>query len=344
MRAVTTGGGGFVMANFLRHWLEADQAHVATAVDVAPFDAASLRFLAPVRDRLQVVVGDVARAELWQSLPRDTAYVIHGAAVTPHAFTDEHGLRREPERERPVAVIETNVLGTARALDWARSLPHLRRFVFVSTGSVYAEEVPRQRQAPFALPEEGYIGPRGLYDITKYSSELMTRRFAELYGFSAVCVRLSNVFGPLDRRTPARNVRNPVNIIATAAAQGGRVTVRNPEVPGDYIYAPDVARALGLLLQAPRNALAHGMYNIAYGAPALVRDLLRIAAEAAPNFSFSTVRDGTAMIDLDLDRSTGRWGPYDISRAQRDLGWTPRPLREAIHQYIDWLRSAEGSC
>ena len=39
----------------------------------------------------------------------------------------------------------------------------------------------------------------------------MTQRFAELYDLPAHTVRLASVFGPMDRATPFRNVRNAAN-------------------------------------------------------------------------------------------------------------------------------------
>src|SRR4029077_381176 len=88
--------------------------------------------------------------------------------------------------------------------------------------------------------------------------------------------------------------------------------------------APDVARAIRLLLEAPSGALAHDVYNIAYGAPVLVRELLAYAGQAAPGLTLEIASE--ADIKLDMDRSTGRWGAYDISRATRDFGWRPPPL------------------
>src|SRR5262245_60276084 len=118
MKAVVTGGGGFVMANFLRHWLMADPENSAVCLDAAPLDAAARRYFAPVRDRLQAIQGDVSDARTWQSLPSDADYVIHGAAVTSHAYTDPSGRRREPERENPLQILSTNIIGTAQALEW----------------------------------------------------------------------------------------------------------------------------------------------------------------------------------------------------------------------------------
>src|SRR5262249_13401242 len=161
--------------------------------DRSPLDAVAKRYFASYMDRLQFVTGDVSRPETWAVLPTEIGYVVHGAAVTPMRYTDADGRLRDPEREDPVGVIEANILGTTRAPDWARRLPHLSRFVYVSTVAVYAETVPEANS--FALPEEGYIGPTALYGITKYGAELLTLRFAELYALPAYIVRLASVFG-----------------------------------------------------------------------------------------------------------------------------------------------------
>ena len=34
----------------------------------------------------------------------------------------------------------------------------------------------------------------------------------------------------------------------------------------------------------------------------------------------------------------GMWGAYEVSRIFSDVGWRPRPPREAFHDYIDWLK------
>ena len=337
MKVVVTGGGGFVMANFLRHWLEAGRSDTAVCVDAAPLDAAAARYFAPVADRLEMIEGDVTSPELWARLPEDADCLVHGAAVTPHAFVDASGRRRDPEREDPLRVLTVNIFGTARTLDWARTLGGLRRLVYVSTGSVYADSVPEQEERPFPLPEDGYVGPDALYDVSKYSGELIVRRFGQLYDLPVTTVRLSSVFGPLDRPTSVRNVRNAANLVAHAAAQGGKLSVTSAEAVGDYVYAPDVADALRRLLLAPREALRHDTYNIACGSTATIADLAAYAAAAAPGFSIEAVGAG-AEVETDPARRTGRWAAYDVSRAGADLGWRPRPLGDAMRTYIDWLR------
>jgi UDP-glucose 4-epimerase len=337
--AVVTGGGGFVMTNFLRHWLESGPDHRAVALDATPLDAVAQRYFAPVADRLRFVEGDVASPQTWAKLPADAAYVVHGAAVTPHAYTDADGRRRDPEREDPLRVLSVNIMGTAHALNWARGLSGLRRFIYVSTGSVYADAVPAQETQFFPLPEDGYIGPTALYDVSKYSSELMAQRFKQLYNLDLAIVRLSSVFGPMDRQTPARNVRNVANHVASAAIAGRTLKSDSASAVGDYVYAPDVAEALRRLLLARRSELHHDVYNIAGGVTSTVSDLVSHAADAVPGFAMEVVDAAAAELHTVPDRCTGKWAAYDITRAVRDFGWRPRPLATAMRDYIMWLRT-----
>ena len=339
---VVSGGGGFVMANFVSHWLSADKDARAVVIDASPLDETARRCFAPFGERMQFIQGDVVSPATWARLPTDAAHVVHGAAVTSHSFVDKDGKHRNPEKENPSRGLEVNVLGTVQALIYARDLPALERFVYVSTGSVYAEEVPAQENNPFPLPEDGYIGPHLFYDIGKYTSELITRRFAALFGMPARIIRLASVFGPMDRTTAVRNVRNAANHIAHAAAAGRTVSVVAPDAVGDYIYAPDIAIAIRSLLLAPEASLKHDVYNIAYGKPATVRDLAALAAEVSPGFKLKTAPSETADIKNTDKRRTGRWGAYDISRAGKDFGWKPRPLGDAMADYIAWLKVNEA--
>jgi UDP-glucose 4-epimerase len=340
MKVLVSGGGGFVMANFLRHWLEADPKHQAVAIDASPLDAVAQAYFAPVASRLQFITGDVTNPETWAKLPGDFDYVVHGAAITPHAFTDKDGKRHEPEHENPVRVLQVNIMGTAQALDWARGLKSLKRFVYVSTGSVYADAVPAQEKNFFPLPEDGYIGPNALYDVSKYSSELIALRFKQLYALDLAIVRLSSVFGPMDRQTAARGTKNLCNYVTNAAAQGRPLTADSDEAVGDYVYAPDVADGIVRLLLAPRAKVRHDVYNLAQGETSTVRDLVNLATKVVPGFALEIVPAAKAEMQTVPDRKTGKWAAYDISRAAQDLDWRPRALSATIADYIAWLRDA----
>jgi nucleoside-diphosphate-sugar epimerase len=200
------------------------------------------------------------------------------------------------------------------------------------------ESVPEQEQEAFPLPEDGYIGPHLLYDVSKYSGELIVRRWATLHALPAYTVRLSSVFGPMDRPTPARHVRNIANFVAHAAAEGRAVRAINADAIGDYVYAPDVADGIGRLLLAPTEKLRHDVYNIARGKTVTVEELVTYARAAAASLRLQIVSADEAEIQVGAQQRTGRWGAYDISRAEADFGWQPRRLADALQDYIAWLR------
>ena len=335
---LVTGATGFVMSVLGRHWLDADAAARLVALDAAPLDAAARRYFAPVMDRLTVVVADVTRPETWRAaLARHAiTHIVHGATITPISRGTVAEAHREPEAENPARILEVNMMGTVAMLEWARTLPGLERFLYVSSGAVYRNHGPDHPGEP--LPEDGYVMPRRLYGISKLASELITERYAALFGLSTVSVRPSSVYGPMDRVTPSRNFRHVPNRIAHMALEGvKRVRVNTLDAVGDYIHVEDLADALVPLLRAP--TLRHGVYNVACGTTATIGDIVAWAAEKMPGFGAEIVPAEQADIVQDPALKEGMWGAYDISRIRSEIGWQPRPMRAALHAYMDWIAS-----
>jgi UDP-glucose 4-epimerase len=336
MTLLVTGATGFVMSVLARHWLDADPKESVVVLDSAAPDAAAQRYFASVADRLKVVVADVTDAESWRATlgASDITHVVHGATVTPLSRGTAEEAKREPEADNPGRIIEVNVMGTVAVLDWARTQPKLQRFIYVSSGSVYKNHGPDRPGEP--LPEDGYVMPRRLYGVSKLASELITERYGELFGLSTTSVRLSSVYGPMDRATASRNFRHVPNRIAHLAVEGvKRVRINSLDAVGDYIHADDVARAIVSLLHAPR--LRYSAYNIAAGTTATLGELMQWAAEKAPGFRAQVAAAGDADILQDETLRDGMWGAYDISRIVSETGWKPRPVREAFHAYMDWI-------
>jgi len=341
MTLLVTGATGFVMSVLGRHWLDADPRERLTVLDAAPADAAAARYFAPVADRLDAVIADVRRPDTWRTAlaGRDITHIVHGATVTPLSRGTAAEAKREPEAEDPGRIIDVNVMGTVALLDWARTLPKLQRMIYVSSGAVYKHHGPDRPGEP--LPEDGYVMPRRLYGISKLASELITERYGDLFGLSTASVRLSSVYGTMDRVTPSRNFRHVPNRIAHMAVDGvQRVRVNTLSAVGDYIHVEDVAAAIISLLRAP--SLRYSAYNIAAGATATIGDLVRWAAEKMPGFHAEITAPSEADILQDPNLADGMWGAYDISRIHAETGWRPRPVREALHAYMDLL-AAERS-
>ena len=114
--------------------------------------------------------------------------IIHAAAITP---------RQDRERREPATIVDVNLGGTINALDAARAMPNLRRFIYISSGAAlgdvaYLPEV--NEETPTRAPN--------LYGITKHTSERVVSRYRELFELDAISVRLANVYGPMERITP----------------------------------------------------------------------------------------------------------------------------------------------
>ncbi|GLS22723.1 oxidoreductase [Labrys miyagiensis] len=339
MTLLVTGGGGFVMSVVVGEWLARDPANKAVILDRGPLDAAAENYFAPVRDRLTVIEGDVCRDETWQGTLDGLGItaIVHGATLTPISRGSAAEAKRQPEAEDPARIVDVNLMGSVRALEWARRSASIKRFVYVSSGSVYRHHGPDWQGEP--LPEDGYVAPLTLYGISKYASEMVVNRYADLFGLPGISVRLSSIYGPMDRVTASRNFRHIPNRVAHMALAGEVIRPNSLDSAGDYLNSADVAAAIVALIGAPMLRYRH--YNVASGEISTTGDFVRWAAEKVPGVRCEVTSDATANVVQDPALRDGMWGAYDTARLERDTGWRPRPLREAFHAYMDWIAANE---
>ncbi len=329
MTLLVTGGTGFAMSVVAKTWLDSDPSARAVILDRAGLDTAAKKYFAAVADRLTVIVADILEPSVW--IPRLSGHtitaVVHGATITPISRGSATEARREPEREDPARIVDVNLMGTVRILDWARRQRELKRFIYVSSGAVYRNHGPDWSGEP--LPEDGYVAPLKLYGISKFASEMIVNRYRDLFGVQGVSVRLSSVYGTMDRATESRNFRHVPNRIAHMALEGVTIRPTNLEAVGDYVHSEDVARAVIALIEAPE--LHYRTYNIGSGKSTSIGDLIKLAAEKVPALQWEISGLETCNIDQNPGLSTGMWGAYDLARIKADTGWRPRSVRNAFH-------------
>jgi UDP-glucose 4-epimerase len=329
---LATGATGLVMSHVVRCWLEAHPDGRAVAVDLNPPDAVVSAFFQPVSARLEPRVGDVRDRAFWDGFAQDFAvsHLVHGAAVTSinRMTIQEDG---SPDLAGALPALDVNIMGTLRALAWAARQPNLQRCVTVSSGSVYGPE------GPSPLPEHVAAEPDGLYGISKYVGELYTGQAARQFALPALAVRLSGVYGPLDRDTGVRAVTSVPGTLLRTALAGEELRLSGLEARADYIQAGDVGRAIVALLNCASPS--HEIYNIAYGETVSLREMAELVTRLVPGATWRDAEPEEAHLSLETHPAGGRWGAYDISRLRDDCGWRPRPLEEALAEYRDWLRT-----
>ena len=322
MATLVTGGTGFVGANIVRQLARAG--HRVVSYDLAPADPLVDHFVRDCADGITFVQGDILDEEAVARLGADFSIdkIVHAAVYT----VNQTGL----EIERSKAIADINFTGTVNLLELARTL-RVGRFVYVSSGAAYGMAADNDQ----TFNEEMPAAPNTLYGITKYASELLTRRYGELHGISTASVRLSTPYGPMERVTGHRAVMSVLYEWTRQAVRGEDLTAHDLDEGRDYTYAADTASGVRAILDAPE--LPHDLYNLTSGVWVTFRRIVETLRELSP---------GTAVVELPPSGEPSHSGapargPLSGHRLHQDLGWAPAyDLRSGLADYLAWRRDS----
>ena len=205
-----------------------------------------------------------------------------------------------PSASACIHLAEPSVLRDPAAAE--RNIPRLRRIlgvpferiVYVSSAVVYGDRSPHPRR------EDEAIAPTGAYATAKASAEHLCAHDAR-----CVVARLANAYGR--GMSPHSVLSDIVRQLGTA----GPIELRDLEPVRDYIHVSDAARALVDLAAST----ATGIFNIGTARGTAVRELARIACEAA----------GTPDREIHATDPRGASSVLvlDVERMRRELGWSP---------------------
>ena len=205
------------------------------------------------------------------------------------------------------------------------------RFVYVSSGAAYGAALPGDQ----TLNEETPPAPENLYGITKFASEMITRRYGELHGISTASVRLSTPYGPMERVTGHRAVMSVFYDWTGRAVRGEPITAEDMDQGRDYIYVADIADGIRAVLDA--QALPHGLYNLTSGIWLTFQEILDAVVELSPSTQVVTP---TATAESGSENYSR--GPLSGHRLFDDLGWTPKyDLKAGLADYIRWRKDSD---
>ncbi len=230
---------------------------------------------------------------------------------------------------RPLTAFQSNVAATALMLETARRLGW-RRFVYVSTGSVF-QVLP---DAVTPVPEDLEPTPRSLYAVTKRSAEMLVAVYARTYGLSAATARISWIYGPPLVPPDFDAPRGPIPEFLRRALRGEAI---EDESGGDFAasftYVPDCAAGLLALWQA--QGLSHDTYHLGSGRNHTTFEVAEAVRQAVPGASLA-VGAGTAP----WSDSTVMRGPLSCARMAEEFGFRPaHDLARGVAAFADWMRA-----
>jgi UDP-glucose 4-epimerase len=308
MRAVVTGGAGFIGSNLVDALLE--RGDEVTVLD----DLSTGR-----RRNLEPALA--AGAELAELDIRDAEAVIGVLErLRPRAvfhLAAQIDVRRSTQD--PAFDARVNVEGTINLLQ-AALRGGVERFVNTSTGgAIYGEA----RVLP--APEDHPVAPEAPYGQSKFAAEGYCELFRRLHGLSTISLRYSNVYGP--RQDPLGEA-GVIAIFCGRVLAGERPTVFGDGLQTrDYVYVDDVVRANLLAVESP----AGGAFNIGRGVETTVLQLVEALAPHA--------RDGFQPEHAPARPGEVRHNALDSTRAEEELGWRATVgLEEGLERTLGSLR------
>lgn len=220
--------------------------------------------------------------------------------------------------------IQTNVIHSA-------SMHGAKKLVFLGSSCIYPRDCPQPIREDYLLT--GALEPTNeAYAVAKIAGIKMCQAYRRQYGFDAICLMPTNLYGPGDNYHPENSHVVPALIrrFHEARARGDSdVTLWGSGTPRrEFLHVDDLACAAVFLMHRYSD---ERIINVGVGEDLSIRDLASLIAGTigygGDILTDSSKPDGTPRKLLDVSRLT-------------DAGWRARiPLAEGIAAtYAAFLR------
>lgn len=289
---LVTGGAGFIGS----HLVEALLAHGHAVRVLDDFSTGSRTNLAAVEDRIDLIEGDLTNFATVREASEGVEIVFHQGALpsVPRSVAD------------PLTTHQVCATGTLNVLMAAREAG-VQRVVYAGSSSAYgnSERLPKRETDP--------TNPLSPYAVAKLTGEHYCAAFSRVYGLETVRLRYFNVFGPRQAPDSPYAAVIPKFIREMQAGRPARI-LGDGEQSRDFTYIANVVQANLLAAEAPN--VSGRVYNIACGQRTTLLELVAMMNSLL----------GTKIPPILEQPRPGdvRHSQADISRADADLGYTPR--------------------
>jgi nucleoside-diphosphate-sugar epimerase len=305
---LVTGGAGFIGSHIAEELVR--RGEKVRVLD--NFITGKRENLAPFRNFIELIEGDIRDLETCQRALRGVDFVLHQAALTsvPRSISD------------PLLNHDININGTANLL-LASYEAKVKRFIFASSAAVYGDS----QACPLKEGNEGMqLSP---YALSKLIGEMYCQLFYQLYGLETVCLRYFNVFGP--RQDPFSAYASVIPLFINKILSEERPQIfGDGEQSRDFVFVADAVEANLGAVEAPDEARG-GVFNIGCGERTTVNSLVREIGELT----------GVSVMPIYTDPRPGDvlHSFADIGKARRVLGFEPLVgFKQGLKKTAGWYR------
>lgn len=238
MKIAVTGGTGFLGRYILREL--AKEGHELRAWKRSTSDISGLDDLS-----VEWVEGGLRSPESIEPLIKGVDAVVHAALERPRGWNF-----RQSGNENLHDFAMTNLIGSLDLM--AHSSGQVDRFIFISTCAVH-EVILDDR----SLDETHPVWPTSHYGAHKAALEAFVSSFGHGQNLPICALRPCGIYGVAHPVSDSKYYDLVGEVIANRKIESGR--------GGKEVHAADVAKAVGLLLQAPAEAITGQAFNCCDG-------------------------------------------------------------------------------
>ncbi len=320
MKALVTGGAGFIGSHLCEKLLELG--HRVTVIDdLSTGRMSNIEHLAD-NPEFTFAIESILYETVMDRLVCECDIIFHLAA----------SVGVELIVNRPVEVIETNILGSEMVLKVANR--YRKKTLITSTSEIYGKST----KVPFSEEDDSLMGPttknRWSYACSKAVDEFLALAYHQEKNLPVVIARLFNTVGP--RQTGRYGMVIP-RFVANALLGRPIQVYGNGRQSRCFTYVADTVEYLIRLSELP--AAEGQIYNVGNNQE------ITIAALAEKVRAMSGSESEIVTIPYDEAYAEGfedmlRRIP-DLSKVRRATGYKPRhDLDETLRRVIDYVRQA----
>lgn len=333
MKALVTGGAGFVGCNYAWHLLN-------KAYEVVVFDnfargsscSYNVEWLKshPNSDKLSIIRGNVKDYELLSKSAKDCDLIVHTAAQVSVPLSVSN----------PRNDFECNTLGAFNVLEVARGSRLDPIVIYTSSNKVYgmpnAELIELDRRYDFKELLKGVDEFHSLkgeepYGVSKIVGDLYARAYNLRYGLKTVAFRCSCMYGP---HQWGKEEQGWVAWFCIAFAVEHPITIfGNGKQVRDLIYVEDVIRAFDLAIKNIKHVAGESL-NLGGGKENAV-SLLEVI-----DFLGQLTAKTNPLFFTDWRPGDNKCYYTNYAKIRRLLGWQPHfSWKDGISRTYEWVQN-----